>query len=55
MNSISSWDADKFKEDIGFLIVSFNSLFLRDIYSLLSNPNGDRKKINERANISRCS
>jgi hypothetical protein len=44
MNSISSWDADKFKEDIGFLIVSFNSMFLCDIYSLLINPNGDRKK-----------
>jgi hypothetical protein len=44
MNSISSWDADKFKEDIGFLIARFNSLFLRDIYSLLSNPNGDLKK-----------
>ena len=44
MNSISDWDADKFKEDVGFLITRFNSLFLSDISSLLSNPNGDRKK-----------
>jgi hypothetical protein len=44
MSSNSYWDADKFKEDIGFLITQFNSLFLSDISSLLSNPNGDRKK-----------
>lgn len=44
MNSISDWDADKFKEDISFLITSFNSLFLSDISSLLNNPHGDRKK-----------
>jgi hypothetical protein len=44
MNSISSWDAEKFNKDIGVLITSFNSLFLSDISSLLSNPNGDRKK-----------
>jgi hypothetical protein len=44
MNYISDWDANKFKEDISFLITNFNSLFLSDITSLLSNPNGDRKK-----------
>ena len=44
MNDISDWDADKFNEDISFLITNFNSLFLSDITSLLSNPNGDRKK-----------
>jgi hypothetical protein len=44
MNSISDWDANKFKEDISSLITNFNSLFLSDITSLLSNPNGDRKK-----------
>jgi hypothetical protein len=44
MNSVSDWDANKFKEDISSLITNFNSLFLSDITSLLSNPNGDRKK-----------
>ncbi len=43
MNSITPWDADKFSEDIGFLITNFNSLFLSDVTELLSNPNGDRK------------
>ena len=44
MESTSSWNADDFKNDIGFLIKNFNSLFLSDIASLLNNPNGDRKK-----------
>lgn len=43
MSSITPWDADKFREDIGFLITNFNSLFLSDVIELLSNPNGDRK------------
>ncbi|RPA23344.1 hypothetical protein [Shewanella frigidimarina] len=44
MNSTSDWDVNKFKETISLLIANFNSLFLSDISSLLSNPNGDRKK-----------
>ncbi|WAJ68994.1 hypothetical protein [Catenovulum adriaticum] len=44
MNYISDWDADKFKDDISVLIANFNSMFLSDIHSLISNPNGDRKE-----------
>lgn len=44
MNSTSCWDAEKFKKDIGSLITNFNSLFLSDVSSLLSNPDGDRKE-----------
>lgn len=40
---MSCWDAEKFKDDIGLQISNFNSLFLSDVSSHLSNPNGDRK------------
>ncbi|WP_298439236.1 hypothetical protein [uncultured Ferrimonas sp.] len=48
---MNCWDADKFKDDIGSQISKFNLLFLSDVSSLLSNPNGDRK-ISMRAIIS---
>lgn len=43
MNSIQVWDAEKFQKNIGSLILKFNSLFLKDISPVISNPNGNRK------------
>ena len=42
MSQVIDWDVEKFKEDIGYLISSFNSLFFSDVASLLNNPNGNR-------------
>ena len=42
MNQSIQWDAETFKEDIGFLISNFNSIFLSDVVTVLNNPNGNR-------------
>ncbi|AEE22623.1 hypothetical protein Glaag_1667 [Glaciecola sp. 4H-3-7+YE-5] len=43
MNSTQMWDAGKFQENVASLISRFNTLFLSDVASIISNPNGDRK------------
>lgn len=43
MSSTQVWDAEKFQQNIGSLMSKFNTFFLKDISTIISNPNGDRK------------
>jgi hypothetical protein len=43
MSSTQMWDAGEFQKTMGSLISRFNTLFLSDIASIISNPNGNRK------------
>lgn len=43
MPNSSFWTIDKFKNDLGSLLLKFNSSFLSEVNSVITNPKGNRK------------